>query len=75
MEWVQVRSQGFPKDGWGVLKSLWRSPDKLLFGAQDWIFPFKGEDGLWHWGEAYAEQVILEMWASVNFSPQQEVAK
>ena len=40
------QKQGFPKDGWGVLKPLWGSPDELLFGAPDWIFPFKGKDGL-----------------------------
>ena len=38
--------QGFLKGGWGVLKPLWGSPDELLLGAPDWIFPFKGKDGL-----------------------------
>ena len=40
------QKQGFPKGGWGVLKPLWGSPDELLFGAPDLIFPFIGKDGL-----------------------------
>ena len=55
------QKQGFPKDGWGVLKPLWGSPDELLLGAPDWIFPFKGKDGLRRWGEAYTEEGILEI--------------
>ena len=48
-------------DGWGILKPLWGSPGELLFGAPDWIFPFKGKDGMCCWGKAYAEEGILEI--------------
>ena len=69
MEWVQVRSQGFPKDGWGVLKPLWGSPDELLFGAPNWIFPFKGKDGLWSAAAAKSLQSCPTLCDPIDRSP------
>ena len=40
--------EGFIKDGWGVLKSLWEAGPglKLPTEAPVYVMPFKGKDGL-----------------------------